>query len=78
MLKEEHEDNRGPTRGYGMSEDNRTTWLLSIPAWTEHNSAMLMLMFIGQTLKKTLPTNMDMWALSQTRMKKTSEPPAAI
>ena len=29
-------------------------------------------------IKKTLPTNMDMWALSQTRMKKTSEPPAAI
>ena len=25
MVKEEHEGNRGPTRGYGMSEDNRTT-----------------------------------------------------
>ena len=41
----------GPTRGHGMSEDHRTTWLLSMPACAGINSAMQD--FTGQVNKSS-------------------------
>ena len=48
----------GPTRGHGMAEDHRTTWLLSMPACAELNSAMQE--FSGQTYKSLSDQHEDM------------------